>query len=235
MAKYNIKMSCGHEEVHNLTGKTDRIKWQIGRFEETGICRECFKKRKEEENKQMGLVLKARIPNQHPYNGNYTLYAEIFFLGDTQPHKDIIKEKGYRWDYIEGREMSWLKEIPLDDLESEIETIKNTFNNVKIDFSLDELRESKSYENAVYQIEEQKARDKDRLEALEELKKQKPESPDIIRDKRWNYKIYGRENYYSIYLDGDKINLSNEQADILRSYLREKEVYDNKVHDIKMR
>lgn len=46
------------------------------------------------------------------------------------------------------------------------------------------------------------------------------EEPDFIKGKRWNQKIYGKAGNYSIYPDGEKINISDEQAETLKDYLK---------------
>lgn len=44
--------------------------------------------------------------------------------------------------------------------------------------------------------------------------------PALLADgRKFNGTIYGRENYYSIYLDGEKIMISNDQAAEIREYL----------------
>lgn len=61
----------------------------------------------------------------------------------------------------------------------------------------------------------------------------KPVAPKIIAGHKWNYKIYGREGNYSIYPDGEKVMLSDEQASELKQYVKAKEEYKAKVEKIK--
>lgn len=68
---------------------------------------------------------------------------------------------------------------------------------------------------------------RDKINALE-----KPIVPEILEGHMWNGKIYGIKTQ-SIYLDGEKIEISNDQADELERYLTEKEEYRNKVREIK--
>lgn len=55
-------------------------------------------------------------------------------------------------------------------------------------------------------------------EKLEDLLK---EEPDLIKGKRWNQKIYGKSGNYSIYPDGEKVNISDEEAEELKKYLKD--------------
>lgn len=56
-------------------------------------------------------------------------------------------------------------------------------------------------------------------EKLEDLLK---EEPDLIKGKRWNQKIYGKSGNYSIYPDGEKVNISDEEAEKYLKDFREK-------------
>ncbi len=44
MAKYDIKFSCGHTETKQLFGKTKDRDWQIKKWEESGLCSDCYRK-----------------------------------------------------------------------------------------------------------------------------------------------------------------------------------------------
>lgn len=62
MAKYDITFSCGHNGTVELFGKDKDRKWRLERYRDFGICDECLKKSRDEENdralreaKEMGL------------------------------------------------------------------------------------------------------------------------------------------------------------------------------------
>ena len=52
MAKYNITYSCGHEGTVQLFGKSEERERKIKYYEEFGLCTECYKKQKQEENEK---------------------------------------------------------------------------------------------------------------------------------------------------------------------------------------
>lgn len=54
-------------------------------------------------------------------------------------------------------------------------------------------------------------------EKLEDLLK---EEPDFIKGKRWNQKIYVKAGNYSIYPNEEKVNISDEEAEKLKKYLK---------------
>ena len=57
--------------------------------------------------------------------------------------------------------------------------------------------------------------------------------PDVLAGHRWNQKIYGKTGSFSVYLEGDKISITDEQAVVIEQYLKEKEEYREKVEQIK--
>lgn len=43
--------------------------------------------------------------------------------------------------------------------------------------------------------------------------------PEIVKGKGWNGRIYGKQGNYSIYLDGEKVNISDEESVMLSEYI----------------
>lgn len=62
----------------------------------------------------------------------------------------------------------------------------------------------------------------------------KPTCPEIL-DGSWNEKIYGRPGYYSVYLDGEKVHVSDEEVEEIRKYLEEMDEYNEEIRQIKKR
>ena len=48
MAKYTVRMSCGHEQEVELFGKHSERRKKIDFFENSGLCKECYKKKRQE-------------------------------------------------------------------------------------------------------------------------------------------------------------------------------------------
>lgn len=234
MAKYTVKMSCGHEDTVELFGKNTERKRRISYYEIYGLCKECYKKEMEEKAKAEGLVFNATaFPYVDDKNGNILL--NVWFSGDTRPHKDDIKALGYYWreriateDEIEGerRLLCWNKIINADDLDKEVEKAKS-IGAIKV-LSKEDLLAIEHYNYRIALHEQKKWKEQQRK--IAEIPK--PYRPEILGN-RWNMKIYGKSGNYSIYPDGEKVMITDEQAKEIENYLKDKEEYSKKVTEIK--
>lgn len=93
MAKYTVLMSCGHEETIDLVGKVSERYRKIDYFKENGLCKECYKKKMEEESSKEPFNFNATVlPYINEENGNILL--NVWFSGNTKPYKDNIKLLG---------------------------------------------------------------------------------------------------------------------------------------------
>lgn len=92
MAKYTVTMSCGHEQIVELFGKSSEREKTISYYEKDGLCTECYKKMCAEQAKKEGLVFNASIlPYIDKIDGS--LLISVWFSGDTQTYKDEIKNR----------------------------------------------------------------------------------------------------------------------------------------------
>lgn len=123
--KYTVTYSCGHTGTVQLYGKTEERERKIKYYEEYGLCPECYKKQKQEENEKMGLLLCSTIEYELSRKGE--IQVRLSFRGDTKPHKEEIKALGYRWTVLDDTqilstarpEMGWVKIVPHECLEEE--------------------------------------------------------------------------------------------------------------------
>jgi len=75
------------------------------------------------------------------------------------------------------------------------------------------------------------------LEDCQELAKEQhfiprteiPEQPDIIAGKRWNCKFYGHPGNWTIYLDGEKVQISDSEKIKLESYVKQLIDFESKI------
>jgi len=230
MAKYQITYSCGHAGTVELLGKIKERERKIDWYESQAVCPECYKKEMQKINKEKGLQL---IVNINPYSTNNPII--LYFDGDTMPNKDSIKSLGYRWDDkpiigmfgildISKPVKCWSKHISLDDLEIELKKAENIgaklINNIT-DMDIITYHEIKQH------------KDKKQAEQAEKLSQiEKPICPDILSGVKWNGKIYGKKGYYNFYNNGNKVNITDEQAEQIREYLELKAEYNAKVREI---
>ncbi len=233
MAKYTIMMSCGHEDTLELFGKVRDRESKIEYFKANGLCKECYKKKMEKQAEAEGLNFHVSVlPYIDKEDGGILLY--VWFSGNTKAHKDDIKSLGgYSWSERKAADdwfslkkvpLCWNKIIKSEDLQDEVTSaISIGANNTISDHG--------SFAGINYQIalENQKKwkEKKDKLAAIK-----RPVVPDVLKGHRWNRKIYGRSGNYSIYPDGEKTVITNEQAQEIENYLVAEEKYWKKVKEI---
>ena len=231
--KYTVKMSCGHTQVVDLVGKGSERERKIRYFEEFGLCKECYKKQLDETDNKKSLEFNIEmLPEINEENGQPLVY--VWFGGNTKPNKEAIKSlKRYWWQKVESSEdtfwytkpkLAWGRTIDLSEINSEIERAASI--GAKLVTPTKGLLHTISYSIA---CEKQKAW-KTKNEMIKTVKK--PDVPKIIANQRWNNKVYGRTKNYSIYINGEKINITDEQAEDLKRYAVEKEEYTKKVDAI---
>ena len=234
MAKYTILMSCGHEDTIELFGKTADRERKIEYFKSSGLCKECYKKQMQQKEEAEGLIFNATVlPYIDDDDGNILL--NVWFSGNTKPYKDDIKSLGgYRWSERESADdffsvnkppMCWSKIIKLDDINEEVTKATSIgADNVISDSGL--------FAMVHYQIALEKQKEwrekKDKIAKIE-----KPSCPPVIKGHKWNQKIYGKSGNYSIYPDGEKVSITDEEAEEIKLYLVAKAEYKKKVEEVK--
>ncbi|MBO5449823.1 MAG: hypothetical protein J5994_10940 [Ruminococcus sp.] len=206
--KYDITYSCGHTGTVELFGKSDdrhrRLEW----LKENALCPECYK----EQHKDDPVVVKVTPFGSVKGTGEPVFLTEI--CGNTRPHKGAIKNIGFEWDGICWHRKLYMSQ--LDDFENAVMQIGN----VKLDDSYVNIR--REMENLPDEAKELLAK----FHAEWDEKKKGyvvPEKPALLSSgKRWNGKVYGKSGNFSVYLDGEKVNVSDAEADDLRRYLTAK-------------
>lgn len=233
MAKYTVKFSCGHEQTVELFGKGSDRKRKMEWYAESGLCSECYKKQMEEEREAMPVTVTIRFAPRITEDGEMLFIVAI--KGNTKPRKDEIKSLGFCWGEEEtvmsiisvaGAELCWQKDyIANEDSLREIKAVAEQFG-AEIQFP-DNLIEIMGYQVAA-------CMKKDWDEKHEKIAAiPKPNVPATVKGHKWNQKIYGKKGNYTIYPDGIKTAISDEEAAELKKYLADKEEYNKKVGEIK--
>lgn len=235
MAKYTIQMSCGHEETIDLFGKDSERKRKIEYYKVNGLCKECYKKKMEEQSRSEGLVFNATVlPYVNEKDGS--ILVNVWFSGNTKPYKDEIKSLGgYRWgeresasDFLSFKTppLCWKKTIKLEELKDEtVKAVSIGADNVVSERGLLAMA---NYQIALESQKEWK-QNNEKIAAIE-----KPVAPPVLKGHKWNQKIYGRAGNYTIYPDGEKVSITDEEAEEIREYIKAKEEYQKKINMIKM-
>ena len=234
MAKYTIKMSCGHEQEVALVGKNSERERKIRYFETQGLCKECYKKKMEKIVESQPVSLNIDIL---PYidNDNGEILLSVWLDGNTKPYKNQIKEIGYTWQTKENaenlfglkytNEMCWSKIVYIKDIEEEVKKAKSI--GVERVVSKKKLLSELAGSIAMQLHNEWEKKNS----TISEL--YRPEKPELIKNSKWNWKVYGRSGNRSIYLDGEKVDITDEQAEELEKYVNAEEKYRKDVQLIK--
>lgn len=233
--KYTIKMSCGHEEEVTLFGKSAERDRKIQYFEKYGLCKECYKQQEQKKIESEPLSFNVSVlPYINENNGEILLFA--YFGGNVKLLKDEIKKLGYKWQTkdtpdnmlgfdLHKSELCWGKIIDLCDFEDELLKAESLGAET---FVTDKGLATMITQSIAISKQKEWKKKHEEIAALE-----KPETPEIIRGYRWNRKIYGKAGRYSIYLDGEKTEISDDEKKMLTDYLAELQKYNKKVEDIK--
>lgn len=218
---------CGDTFTKTTTkqNRRDADSWESWAVQNYDQCPKCWgaEQRKKEQESPLTLVVDCL-----PYNQKIILH----FAGNTIQQKDTIKSLGYFWQELPAigtlgllsmsrPPLAWCKIIDLDQLESEfakVESLAPIFKNNITDLDILAFQQIKAKND---DIESRKA-------AIP-----KPHVPTKLAGTKWNQKIYGKKGNYSIYPDGNKVELTDSEAKEIEVYLVEKEVYRKAIAEIK--
>jgi hypothetical protein len=242
MAKYIIEYTCGHEghrEVQ-LFGPHKERERKLEWMAQECLCPECWKAKKEAEQKALGIVARVRAcPGTKP-----AILIELH--GDTYQIKDAAKERGYSFGALhagsniifavlgsEKESKGWMLSIDvrgnLEDaaqkLAAEIEWIKSIPNlnaeksswlsPADMEYLRVGLRRQQEKSDAEAAAAAEAAAKKAAADAwlAENPRPQVRGLRQIVgapRNARWNRKWYGRDER-RVYLDGTEYILTKEQ------------------------
>lgn len=202
MLKYTVTYSCGHTGTVVLFGKNAEREKKLKWYSESAICPDCYKAEMQTEQEKAGLhvYVEATI--------DINLKAEPLFnvriIGNTTPIKEKIKKAGFKWsDYM------WNISVPLHKVDEMVQraiALGAEYTDTDIDYTASEN----------YKIAQAKA-----AQWIKEHGKA-PDVPQILKGKRWNGKIYGKDK---VYLDGVETILTAEQLTEINNYVTEKGKY----------
>ena len=235
---YEVIMKCGHIDDVQLFGPDDERKRKLHWAGCEMLCRECYKElKKDEQDKQPVRLTGAQLPFKSPKGDKMVI---LWLEGNTKESKKKIAEAGYRWGRPvlprgnkQGVPMRfcWSKEIPLSKVEQELRKAAD-FALISVGEELTD--ESASPENKTSQNraegkwQQERAALQKRLDELQE-----PERPMLlVGEGHWNRKIYGGRGNRSIYLDGEKYEISDGDAVDLEEYAEAYEEYLDKKKEL---
>ena len=95
--KYEIMMSCGHEDTVELFGKEKERDRKIEYLKIHGLCKECYRKKKKKRRKKKGLFLM-----QQCCHTSMKKMGVFCYLCGSVVIQNHIKMKLNRWEIIAG-------------------------------------------------------------------------------------------------------------------------------------
>lgn len=216
-------------------GASKRLQEKIAWAEQTfDLCTDCWKQQKRAEEQAEGLTCAIRLgPATEKASKIYAVFG-----GDAYTHKEEIKALGARFteDYPSGKALddvlgdlmltrprpAWV--LVGDDLDALTEKVESIGAKVQLP-TPDELDVWAALHNEALKYHAQREAEKAaeaaekaariaaELEALGPI----PRWPESVNNKwpsgaKWNGKVYGRPGNRAIYLSGDKIPLTDDEA-----------------------
>lgn len=227
---------CGAEFIRTATkrNRTEADSWEEWAKSTFDLCNECYKKACDEAALKEPLTLNIRI---EPFRTDEPIV--LAFSGCSKKYKDQIKELGYFWRPNEAGlkglldmnpEYCWQKNINIEALEEETKKAEAIVSGdefvVKNGIS--------EFDMMTYKIAKQNRDEKKANREKELADIAKPERPECMPEGKWNGKIYGGEKYgYSIYIDGEKHNISIEDKKEIEIYAKARDEYYAKREAVK--
>lgn len=236
-----VKCGTTFEKTATKRNREDADRWVEWARQTFDECPACYGKRMREEEAQKPLTIEVKLDP----------YAQMLYFvatGNTFPHKDDLKECGYRWDEepcsglfglfsTSKPKKVWKKAVKFDEFASdrmkeELEKAKDLGADVVISISEIDMQ-------AGMEVYRKKTKEKEAAEkesAVKEAAKaalERPVRPDFIPDGYWNGKIYGKEKYgYYIFIENKRCDISSEQRDEILEYQQKKDDYRAKIEEI---
>ena len=237
---------CGAEITKEATksNRREAESWEKWAANQEWQCGKCWAKEKRAEEEARGLVLDVEIiaePGMLMQDGEKII--RMSFSGDTMPHKDAIKELGYKWDYLQDSNFlgifatkeprkAWQMRVTAEEFTGKIkeaETLGAQIGKIPTNEQI-ALALAAQKEIAAHQSDQTAKMDAE----IAEL--EKPVPPEVwaqkIQGHKTNRKIYGTKEK-SVYADNVKIVLTDEEAKELNAYWNARDKYNSAVATIK--
>ena len=119
--KYNVKFSCGHEEVRELFGKVSEREKRIAYWQAKGICSECYKKIQEEKRKEQEAKLEEKSAGLPELEGTekQVAWAKKIRLEKIEQLTEVLSIK------FRGKPEAFIAKYEAEGRDKLIETIKS--------------------------------------------------------------------------------------------------------------
>lgn len=245
MAKAKAKCRCkycGAEFIREKTcrNRSEAESWESWAVDKLRECPKCYGERMRKEEAEKPFTISVSV-------GIYPPQILLTASGNTREHKEELKSAGYHWDYVEEGGLlgflsmtpkkAWQRTIPLEDKNLDSEEFKEFL--AKEFEQIDKLgaigKEEYTQVDLILfgqQLAEIQKKNAGKQAAIDQL--EKPKRPDWLPEGRWNGRIYGSaRTEISIYVDNNKISISEEQKKELLAWTSATEKFKAEVEKIK--
>lgn len=207
LAKVMITCSkCGEtfEKTATKFSRKDADAWEEWAEQNITLCPACYAKKRAQLDQERPLTLSMGID---PYAARP---VTISWSGCTLAHRAELESLGWQWDEDGYKVLP--RHFTLADAVAECKRIASTGLTPELD---------RQYSAHDYALAVQNAKKAEKLASIP-----KPQRPEWMGGGKWNGKVYGSShNGYSVYVDGEKIHMTEEQHKELKDYLKLFEEY----------
>lgn len=240
MAKASVTITCTKcgatfvKEKRGCLNRSEADSWETWAENNFDLCPSCYGEQMQEEKKARGLLLSVRL--RSPHNPTEEKCVALIYDGDTYSHKDALREMGATWtdEYPSEREQlaggmflfnsrQYSKRWVINCTPEQVgEFLKRSIDlGAEIIEGIDDMQLTTwaAIHNQVLANQAEKDAEKaekdaakaEKIKALGAL----PAWPEEIDQKwpagaNWNKKFYGKPGSWAIYLNNQKISISNE-------------------------
>lgn len=211
--------TCGKDFLHRkkLYNRREADKYEEWAKYNVDECPDCYRERIREKRNSEPMIINLEILNYvNKANGN--IQVKLYITGGSYPHKDKLKEAGYKFDGLHWYEVVQYNENNVNHAIQKAEDLGAKF--IKKEEN-GQVSSVSTY--ALKDAQHEHIKWKRKKELLSLIKP--PDIPEILKDRRWNGKFYGKDNNV-VYLGNQKITLYDDTVSELTKYLEEKKQYN---------
>lgn len=219
--------------------------WAEGYYD---LCNKCYAKEQRELEIAEGLYVEIRLHSGSAFYDDKPI--AFVFGGDTYTHKEDINGLGACWtqDYpdegilndllqVSPHRYRWVAWCTLDDFAYKLKQIEEIGAKIK---SMPSNNDFAMYRTIKNKVDTDKAKKEEALQKELASIGPKPPWPDDIlalwpSGATWNGKFYGKTGYWSVYFNGVKIELTDEQKDIMEKTSKKRQEWLSKKQDIEIK
>jgi DNA-directed RNA polymerase subunit RPC12/RpoP len=230
-------VECGTTFTKTKTcyNRTEANNWEQWAVDNYTQCPSCWGKeqRKKEEETPLQLIIDC-----DPFSQTIIFH----FAGNSKPVKDQIKDLGYTWGdmpmhgflgILETKRppLCWYKMIKLEEMEKELQNVKRLNPVIKNNMTEIDIiafaNEKKRYEKEQIEKAKQEQEKQAKIDAIP-----KPKVPAKLAGHKWNQTIYGKKGNYTIYPDGVKTSITDDEKEEIDRYVIAKAEYKKAIVNV---